>query len=227
MTDADRQEFALRITALGAARRAELTEAVFEALWLGLEDLSLEELSRAVESAIRQGGRWLPSAEELRQLAGQQPLDAKAIRAWNIMRQAIQRHGPYRTVDFDEPAINATVRTLGGWVRLCSTDTEEMDRYIRREFERIYRELSRTGVTDEEAAPVPGIFASHERVVPADAAPRRVITGLAPTAVMRISPASRPEGAPRALAAALAREKSSGEPVPIGVLLGPALRGGG
>lgn len=225
MTDDDVRDFAERVAALGVARRVEVTEAVIEAYWIALEELPLEDVSRGIAGAIRAGGRGLPEAEELRQLAGHQPINAKAIRAWNAMRQAIHQHGPYRTVDFDDPAINATVRTLGGWVRLCSTDTEEMDRYIRREFERIYREVSRTGVTDEEAAPVLGIFASHANPVAADAAVRKVITGLAPTAVMRINLAPRPEGAARALAAALAREKGSTEPTPVRALVARVLEG--
>src|SRR3990167_6621691 len=45
--------------------------------------------------------------------------DATAL-AWATLRKAISSVGSYRSVEFEDAAIAATVEALGGWLELCT-----------------------------------------------------------------------------------------------------------
>ncbi len=66
------------------------------------------------------------------------------------------QHGYIRTVTFDDAVINATIRSLGGWERLCETPAEKFDVFTRRDFESAYTRLARSGVGEEHGAPLVG-----------------------------------------------------------------------
>jgi len=69
MTPADRPRFALLIAALVLPFRQDITEMLIEGYWLGLDDLPLADVERAVKRAARES-KWMPSVAELRELAG-------------------------------------------------------------------------------------------------------------------------------------------------------------
>lgn len=58
------------INALAAAYRVELSEPQLDAYWLATEGIPLERVQRAVKRSVRSGGHFMPTAAELRELAG-------------------------------------------------------------------------------------------------------------------------------------------------------------
>lgn len=147
------------IAALAANWGREADEATYEAYRIGLDDLPIEDIAQAVAKAIRTC-KFMPPAAELRELAGaasEMKLDDRAILAWDVFQKAVVAHGSYATVDFDDPAINATVRSLGGWVACCDKTPEDFDKWLRKDFERVYRSYCRVGVGEEVGAPLVGI----------------------------------------------------------------------
>lgn len=83
-------------------------------------------------------------------------MNDRSSAAWIELRDAIQKHGAYASVDFEDPAINATVRLLGGWVALCMKDAATFERRTRREFRRMYRALA-VDVRAPQAPRAPGL----------------------------------------------------------------------
>ncbi len=176
----DREQFATLVEALAATFRTEATEALIEGYWMALEDLQLASVQRAVSAAIRQC-QHMPRGVELRQLAGEMGNATRAVHAWSVLQKAIGQHGAYRSVDFDDPVLNATVRNLGGWQKLCQTTTEEFEKWARKDFERIYGALCASGITEEQGQRLTGIheqtnFGAGFAIAP----PTRVVTGLPP-----------------------------------------------
>lgn len=162
----ERAEFVLLIEALAAAFRAETTQAFLEGYWLGLEDLELKAVKHAVVSAMRQC-KFLPSMAELRELAGMMVSADRALVAWAAFRKALNRHGYYDTVRFDDPILNATVRNLGGWIQV-SVETEEMstrefETFYRKKFEQIYAAFCRRGPRPDDMKPLMG-FTEQENL---------------------------------------------------------------
>jgi len=157
MQSTDRVEFVQAIAALAATFRQEATEALIEGYWLGLEDLDVRAVKGAAVQAMRQS-RYMPAVAELRELAGVLAPADRAVLAWNVVQKARAIHGYYDSVDFDDPVINATIRTLGGWERFEERFDRDEVKWIRQDFEKTYAALCRSGISEELAAPLVGHF---------------------------------------------------------------------
>ena len=183
-------EFLKYLGALTASFGREADEATCFAYEIGLADLPLAASKSAMTRAMREC-KFMPSPAELRELAGVQKPRERAVLAWEALDNAVAEQGYYRSVDFDDPFINATVRNLGGWERVCEMEGEEYSKWFRKEFERVYAALCATGIGPEQAAPLLGHFAKQNSgngypVAP----PVKVVTGL--PALTQIAGPSRP-----------------------------------
>lgn len=113
------------------------SDAMLNGYQLGLSDLSIEQIRHACTQALRHC-RFMPSVAELRELSGQLTPQARAVIAWDALRKAISDHGYYRSVAFDDSLIHATVNNLGGWLRISVLSGDELDKWLRKDFERTY-----------------------------------------------------------------------------------------
>lgn len=184
MQDTDRKQFVALINALAGSFRVDPTEALLDGYWFGLEDLSVAAVKTAVGKAIRTGDR-MPNPAELRKLAGVMTPEMRAITAWNAVRLAIRQHGAYASVNFDDPAINATIRTLGGWPALCAKDSDELDKWTVKEFGKTYAAFVGHGVGAEVGKALAGVhehtnFGRGYAVEP----PKQIATGLEPARLL-------------------------------------------
>lgn len=134
-----------------------LTTATIEAYRIGLSGLGPEQIRRATETALRTC-KFMPSPAELRELSADQRIEERAVKAWQALSDAVVRNGYIRTVMFDDSGINAAVRALGGWERLCGMPAETFDVFTRKDFIAYYERLARAGVGEEAAAPLIGWF---------------------------------------------------------------------
>lgn len=183
MVEGERDAFETLVEALAATFRVEPTSALKLGYWLGLGDLKLGRVEGAVERAIATC-RFMPTPRELRDLAGEESSDQRAILAWNAVKQAIGRVGSYRSVTFDDATVNAVVRSLGGWIRVCRTDSEELDKWTSKEFQRLYRELSGLPLSGDMTRYLPGIFESSGELTERKP-PVLVLTGARPAPALR------------------------------------------
>lgn len=67
--------------------------------------------------------------------------------AWGHVLKTIRRVGAYESVDFDDKIINAAVRQIGGWRRVCDVETDKVE-WMRKEFIGAYEAIARSGVGD-------------------------------------------------------------------------------
>jgi hypothetical protein len=139
-------------------RTAKLTADQRRTWYEMLSDLTDQQYTMAVAELIRSGDDW-PTISKLRAAAMPAGLDyeTRAEVAWAALRPAVASVGGYRSVQFDDPVINATVRALwGSWRLLCETTTEDLTR-SKLAFLRTYARLSEAGVSHLQAAPMAGI----------------------------------------------------------------------
>jgi hypothetical protein len=155
MRNSDREDFCLTIAAMATTYRQEATKALYEGYWQGLKDLPLEAVRLAVTRALRES-RFLPTVAELRELAGVVTPEDRCVQVWEVVRRAVYRFGYYTSVDFDDPLTNATIRNLGGWPALQERLEKDDDQWVRKDFDRIYASLARSGISEEMAAPLMG-----------------------------------------------------------------------
>lgn len=155
-----REAFTGALDMLCMVFRVEAGVGLYEGYWLGCADLSDAEFKEACNRALA-SCKHMPRPVELIDIVRGSNAEASAV-AFDLLRKTIGAKGSYVSVDFvSDPALNATVRALGGWVEVCGTDAEKFETYFRRDFERLYAVWRDTAITEQHAA-LPGrIAASH------------------------------------------------------------------
>lgn len=145
----DHGRFATLMSTVCAAHRVEATEALLEAYWIALQGVSDDAFAIGAARAVRDC-RWMPKPIELRELCGEETAEMRAVLAFEHVRRALFSPGTYASVRFDDPAITATIRALGGWVKLGQQSEDEFQKWTRKEFFRLYEAYS------SSAAPLAG-----------------------------------------------------------------------
>lgn len=72
MTNDDRPRFLVALTVLGVMFKTEVSEALAEAYWIGLEDIDLEDVEYAAKRLLRES-KFMPVAAEIRTVARDNP----------------------------------------------------------------------------------------------------------------------------------------------------------
>ena len=155
----ENQRKSVAVAAMAEMYRRELTTTGLKLYVAALADVPASDVEQAIVRAVA-AEKWMPTPAELRELAGCANVADRAVYAFSAMESAISAVGSYRSPDFDDPLINAAVRMLGGWERVCGLPVEEFDKWFRKDFLATYETLARTGVNGDADAPLVGI---HER----------------------------------------------------------------
>jgi len=175
MRAGEREQFTTIIAALAATFGREVSEALYTGYWLGLQDLSLVDLKRAAGRAMTER-HFMPVPAELRELAGELRPEDRAVKAWAAVQQARRGHDYYDTILFDDPLTTATVRHLWhDWMQFTLAAEAEKEHWLRKEFERVYLALMRSGIAQSDAAPLLGYYEQENRLYAQPAAPPLVI----------------------------------------------------
>jgi len=139
----------------------KLTVTLAEAYKVALAELTVEQFQRAATLCMR-SCRHFPKPAELLEAAGVSVSD-RAERQFELISPAMARFGAYRSVEFSDPRTNATIRSLGGWQRVCGLDVNQYETWFRKEFVAVYRSLDRTGTPPALCGPLAGIIESTPR----------------------------------------------------------------
>jgi len=159
MTDSDLEKFGNIIGALAEAFRANITSATILAYKMALGDLPIESIESAALKAMREA-TFMPPASERRTtaLCGGMGVDERTEKAWQVLDTTLKRHGYDRTIAFDDPALTAAVRSLGGLERLCKIPDDEFHKWTKKEFANTYGTLVRSPPSPEACQPLLGWF---------------------------------------------------------------------
>lgn len=143
------------------------TEMTFLAYEMGLDDLTIEAIEHATRRAIK-SCKFVPSVPELRELCGCLTIEQRTVKAWDAFNHAMRKWNYYHSIVFDDPALNATVHNLGGWMplseRWADKPIEEWDTWLRKDFERVYRAFVSSGSWGENGTtPLVGYYDRENR----------------------------------------------------------------
>jgi hypothetical protein len=157
MNTSDIPEFQKCIRALFGSFGLECTPDNLNGYWLGLSDLDLPSIQKAVAVAIR-STKFVAKPFELRELTGTVVSEeSRAQLAWLDVQRAL-RIGAYKSIDFDDKLCNAVIRGLGGWpnfvARFTSAKEEEFARHA---FIKAYRNFAASSVSGDSCKPLPGL----------------------------------------------------------------------
>lgn len=127
MRESDSQAFALLIAGVYAYHRQPCSDALIGMYWRGCQHWELEQVRRAIDSLTRDpdAGKFPPKIGDItRVLEGAQ--SDRAALAWGKALEAMSSVGAYTDVVFDDPAIHAAIEDLGGWPKVCRTETKKL-----------------------------------------------------------------------------------------------------
>ena len=207
-----RIEFARCVAVLSAGVGREMAETQIDVWFELLGDLTFEQLKAGIVRGLRNYKfAGFPPVGQIREWAGaggdELRIEDRAALAWGRLLNAIGSVGAYESVDFDDPAINAAVRSLGGWQALCDTSSHELRAFVRPRFVESYRAHVAAGVQSHDAEPLAGIIAgNHGRDGYEAPEPRRIETNLPQT--VRVI-ASAPQQQPRRITSESVRKLAS------------------
>lgn len=164
MQPKDRKRFAAALAQVATTFGMELDQARITGYWAALDDLSIEDVLRGLAESVRTE-KFFPAVATIRDLALGRSSRAEVV--WGKLVQAVARIGSGKSVTFDDPLTNATVRALGGWIVFCHRyNTEpDADRWLRQAFVELYRKLSQSGVSPEQCRPLVGEHDEHNMIV--------------------------------------------------------------
>lgn len=147
-------------------------------MWIdAFSDLSMAQLSDALRRFTKEGSEF-PTPAAVRKFAGhgEAGIDDRAAVAWACVRRSVRSIGPYDSVSFDDPIINAAIRNMGGWETICEMPHDQVD-WKAKEFVSTYKTIVRTGIGD--GSHLHGITARVNAGLARPLQVRRITTGLA------------------------------------------------
>jgi hypothetical protein len=126
------------IAMLGRAFNREVDEPLLLAYRMALQDLTLPQFEAAAGRALAECGS-MPTPRDMRVIAGVDfRSETRASLAFDVLTRQVSLVGSYRSICFDDPILNATLNSLGGWVAVCETRESEWDSFFRQRFLKAY-----------------------------------------------------------------------------------------
>ena len=120
-------------------------EQVIEVYYRALSDLSDEEFIRAIDRVVKiRVFPGMPKPAEIRDAAGGG--ESEALLALDKAEKAVELHGMYKAVIFDDPVIHMVVSAMGGWTKFCRPDAfgeYQQPHWQRKEFVSLYETFSK------------------------------------------------------------------------------------
>lgn len=162
MNNNEVKQFAMLIGLLGETFDRKVSETTIKAYLMALDDLPLEVINRGVQKAMK-ACKFFPKPAEIREMSGAMSLEHRADLAWKKLCDAVQRHGFWKSPDFDDKAINATITITGGWIQISEKEGDDFDIWYQKDFKRTYIGFCENGVSVELAAPLVGMHEKNNR----------------------------------------------------------------
>ena len=158
MNASERKRFAMAVGVLGETYGRQITEVTIRAYEIGMAGIPIQAIESAVNRAVTEK-KFMPVPAELRELAGEMRPEDRAVKAWAAVQVAMRGHDYYDTVVFDDPVTTATVRHLWhDWIQFSEVLATTDEVWMRKDFERVYCSLMRTGIGQELTRPLIGFF---------------------------------------------------------------------
>ena len=157
MNAQDAEEFKRRLAGVFAIYSRDLSEMVLSIWWESLRKYDLAAVASALNrhAVNPDNGQYLPKPADIVKLIEGGTVDSSLV-AWSKVDRAIRSIGPYQSVVFDDPIIQAVVQDMGGWVQLCNSSEQELP-FKGKEFQTRYRAYKTTASLQNWPTHLPGI----------------------------------------------------------------------
>ena len=134
MQSNDKPAFVTLVTDVLAYYRQNVSEFTLFVWWQACQPFTLEQVRKGLTAHATNpdGGQFAPKVADLIRILSGTHTD-RAMLAWGKVHEAMGAVGAYQDVVFDDPAIHAAVEDLGGWPKVCRTETKDLS-YLQHRF---------------------------------------------------------------------------------------------
>jgi len=129
----------------GMGRKDPPGNTLLKMWYITLRNMTPDQLGRAIVRYLEEKSDEYCTPKLLLQLGGVTAADDTAsVTAWDEVISEIKRIGGYQTPRFSDSRTAATIRHLGGWIRVCDTDQEELHKWTRQHFLKTFNAMPAT-----------------------------------------------------------------------------------
>lgn len=148
MQPSERLDFARLFADVMAYYRQDVSDFTRSLFWTACEGASLEQVRKAFDRHAKdpEHGQFPPKVADLVRIISGTHTD-RAQLAWGKALEAMSSVGAYTDVVFDDPAIHACIEDLGGWPKVCRTETKELS-YLQHRFCESHKAYTGRGTFD-------------------------------------------------------------------------------
>jgi hypothetical protein len=145
MNTNEKQDFYKLVSSVMDYYKQDVSPFSLSLFWEALKGFEFEQVSAALtrHAMNPDNGQFAPKiADIVKQLSG--TTSDKAKIAWGKAYAAMEQVGAYQDVCFDDGIIHLVIEDVGGWVKICRTETKDLG-YVQHQFCESYRAYASRG----------------------------------------------------------------------------------
>ena len=144
----ERAEFGQLVTDVLAYYRQDASRFVLDLWWNACRPFDFQQVQKAMQrhATDPEHGQFAPKVADLVRILAGTTTDRASL-AWGKVLEAMSAVGAYTDVVFDDPAIHAAAEDMGGWPKMCRTETKELG-HLQHRFMQSYRAYTERGQFD-------------------------------------------------------------------------------
>lgn len=148
MQQHERAEFGQLVTDVLAYYRQDASRFVLDLWWNACRPFDFQQVQKAMQrhATDPEHGQFAPKVADLVRILQGTTTDRASL-AWGKVLEAMSAVGAYTDVVFDDPAIHAAAEDMGGWPKMCRTETKELG-HLQHRFMQSYRAYTERGQFD-------------------------------------------------------------------------------
>ena len=148
MQQHERAEFGQLVTDVLAYYRQDASRFVLDLWWNACQPFDFQQVQKAMQrhATDPEHGQFAPKVADLVRILAGTTTDRASL-AWGKVLEAMSAVGAYTDVVFDDPAIHAAAEDMGGWPKMCRTETKELG-HLQHRFMQSYRAYTERGQFD-------------------------------------------------------------------------------
>jgi hypothetical protein len=129
----------------GMGRKDPPGNTLLKMWYITLRNMTPDQLGLAIVKYLEEKSDEYCTPKLLLELGGVTVAgDVAPVAAWDEVISEIQRVGGYQTPRFTDNRTAATIRHLGGWIRVCDTAQEELHKWTRQNFLKTFAAMPST-----------------------------------------------------------------------------------
>lgn len=140
----ERGRFIKATTAMCEVFGKDMSEPGIKLYNFALQDLAIDDVVRAMGKACGTM-KFFPKPVEIREMI-QGPIDDIAQIEAAKVKEAVERHGRYKSVVFDDPVTQAVIEQYGGWIGIGEQIDEQGLQWFIKNFSKAYAAFARQGI---------------------------------------------------------------------------------